>query len=959
VPEAWRGKHVTLLLERTKYSQAWLDGRSLGEQSIFLTPQEYELGELSPGKHALTIAVDNKRLPPTGSDAHQFSGNTQGNWNGIIGRLELRMTDPVWIDDAQVYPDAAKRDIRVKIRVKNGTQAAVADGTLTLEAAGEGIAPGTGRTAELKYAVGETSTEMELPLEACAALWDEFHPVLHTLTVRLKGGGMLDERRISFGLRNFSAAGGQFTVNGRPTFLRGRHDACVFPLTGHPPMDVDGWLAYFRILQSYGLNHVRFHTWTPPEAAFEAADRMGFYLQPELPFWGAFNQQARSVWEPEARRMLSQLGNHPSFVMFSMGNEHWSDAGVLAGLVGDLKAFDPRVLYVRGTSAFSGESRPAPADDYFTSSAVRAPGGGGLLQIRAANWGGSDPGHVQTGPANTMTDYTNAISSIKVPVITHEMGQYTVFPDFSQLTKYTGATRPYNLEHFQKVLADAGMAAQDADFARASGALAAICYREEIESCLRTPRHGGFELLDLQDFPGQGTALVGMLDAFMDSKGILTPEQWRQFCAPMVLLARFPKYVWTADETFTAEVDLAQYGQSDVPRAVLDWVLRDSADKPVLSGALPAVDLARGGLRSIGKVSIPLRGQAAPAQMRLEFSLPGSRLATSYPIWVYPPQADAAAPGNVTIARTFDAAAQAALAGGRRVLLVCDETRHLARTVGGGFASDFWNTPFFHNKPGTMGLLCDPAAPALAAFPTESHSNWQWFQIAQSAQPLVLDKLTPAGDRPIVQVIDNYDRCHKLGLVFELKVGLGRLLVCAADLVQLGSAHPEARQLLASLQAYAASDAFHPHSEVSPEALRDLFRIAIPMAGCTASASSTDNGLQGFAARQLIDGNESRGWRAGGGGSVWCQVAFPRPTDLGACEILWDMPGPGYAYLLQSSNDGTTWQTISDQTRNTFSSARQLIPVTAAGAKFVRVAVSATPGRRPAAIDEIRFFAPG
>jgi hypothetical protein len=959
IPDGWRGQRSTLFLERTKYTQVWLDGQPVGEQAIFLTSQDYDLGrDLATGRHTLTIAVDNSRLPPFGTDAHQFSGNTQGNWNGIIGKIELRETDPVWIENAEIYPNAVERRITVKVHINNVTQT-TGEGLLTLQATGEGVRPDATIVTNVQWSVSGTNLELQLALGPNAALWDEFHPTLLNLTLHLKGSSVDDECQFSFGLRNFVANGHQFTINGRPTFLRGKHDACVFPLTGHPPMDVAGWLGYFRICKSYGLNHIRFHSWTPPEAAFTAADQMGFYLQPELPFWGAFDEHARKVWESEAKRLISQFGNHPSFVMFSMGNEPWGGADVLALLVADLHAYDKRILYVRGSNGFSGDSRPGPGDDYYIGSDFQPESNGPRYQIRAAN-AGEHPGHVQVGPANTMTDYSNAVAHATLPLISHEMGQFTVFPDFKEIAKYTRAARAYDLERFQKMLADAGMADQDIAFAKASGALAALCYREEIESCLRTPNYGGFELLDLVDFPGQGSALVGILDAFMDSKGIITPEQWRQFCAPMVLLAKFQKYTWTQNETFTADLEIAQYGDEDLSRAALAWTLKDAAGKTLRAGELPPVNLARGNVRSIGKLSIPLAGFAAPAQLRLELSLPADKLATSYPLWIYPSQIDTALPANVKLVRTFDTDAEKTIAGGGRVLLVCNNTNKFARTVGGGFAPDFWNFQFFHGKPGTMGLLCDPATPALALFPTESHSNWEWFDIARDSQPLILDTVTPTTDRPLVQVIDNYARDHKLGLVFEMKVGQGRLLVCAADLIELAGQHPEAGQLLASLLAYAGSNQFSPKSSVSVAALRELFQTVIPMDGCKATASSFDPGWQGYKPFQLIDGNESKDWRADpkADGETWCQVEFPKATDLGACEILWENPDPGYRYLVQTSANGSDWQTVSDQRESHFTSARQRIPLGLKAVKILRIVITATPDNHAAAINEIRFFPP-
>ena len=959
IPAAWLNKHVTAVLERTKYTQVWIDGKPIGDSPICCSAQQYELGMLPPGRHKITIAVDNRRLPPFGADSHQYSGNTQGNWNGIIGKIELRMTDPAYIDDVQIYPDTAGRSIMVKVRLNNTSQTP-GEGALVCSVTGEGVTKTATTTTAVHWPTGETDVESKIPLGPDAVIWDEFHPALDQLTVRLSGAETADERQVIFGLRSFTTRGQQFLINGQPTFLRGKHDACVFPLTGHPPMTVDGWLDYLKICQSYGLNHIRFHTWTPPEAAFEAADQLGFYLQPELPFWGPFNQKVKDALKPEADRILRQFGNHPSFVMFSMGNEHWTGQEVLQSLVAELRAEDSRHLYVRGTSAFSYESRPGKGDDYLITSDVKHEPNGPPFQVRGSNGGLSAQGHVQTGPANTLTDYAKAIAGTTWPTVTHEMGQYTVFPDFRQIAKYTGVSRAYNLEQFRQNVIKAGFADQADDFARASGYLAALCYREEIESCLRTPHYGGFELLDLQDYPGQGSALVGMLDALMESKGILTPEQWRQFCSPQVLLARFKKYAWTSDETFLATIDIAQYGPTDLDNAVVKWSLNDTSGKVIQSGELHAIDAKRGDLRMLGTVSIPLSDIAAPARVTLSLAVAGTPIQTSYPLWVYPPKVNTTPPANVKIARVFDASTQQALTAGQSVLLVCDGHRPLARTVGGAFATDFWNFSFFHNKPATLGLLCDPATPALSGFPTESHSDWQWFYIALRGQPLVLDNIVPHTYRPLVQVIDNYERCHRLGLIFEVKVGPGRLLICTPDLLDLSAGHPEARQLLASLLRYAGSAEFDPHTALSVQRLQELLRTTIPLAGSEVTASSFDKGWQNFSPAQVIDGNDDKGWKADADatGACWCEIAFPKPIDLNGGEITWADARPGYQYVLEASKDGTHWETICDERHNDFHEARHVLKFMAKSAKFVRVSIAATPDKQPAAINEIRFYAP-
>jgi len=952
IPPAWRGKRVTLILERTKYTQVWLDGRPCGESPILCTAQEYALGQVEPGTHRLTILVDNTRKPVK-SEMHQMSDNTQGNWNGIIGRMELRATDAVWIEDVQAHPNLSAGTVEVRLQFGNTTSAAAElDIDCSLRYRGTTNTPALAAgTHRCRIAAGTNQPgTVSLTLPRDIVRWDEFSPQLAVATVRMRSaGGLSDEREVVFGFREFANAGGHFAVNGRATFLRGKHDACVFPLTGHPPMDAEGWLKYFRVCRDYGINHIRFHTWTPPEAAFEAADQLGLYLQPELPYWGSYSDATSRALLPEAERILRAYGNHPSFVMFALGNECSGSREVMAAMIKQLRQRDNRRLYAQGSNNFFQDPTLAEGDDYWTTVRTRTAKGGPVHNVRgsfATVDGGN--GHIQIGPPNTRHDYSAGIAGLPVPVIGHEIAQFTVCPNFREIPKYTAVFRARNLEHWRDRLTAAGMLDQADDFFHASARLAMLCYREDIEAALRTPGFGGFQLLDLQDFPGQGTALVGMLDAFMDSKGAITPAEWREFCDAVVLLARFEKYTWTADETFTADLQVAHYGQKDLPAAPLSWRLLDSSGNAVKSGEVSSPELRQGGVRSAGKLTVPLAGVRGPARLTLE--LRRGELVTHHPLWVYPARAAQPTPAGVTLAHSFNEDTRRILATGGRVLLL-PELGRLSRKVGGGFATDFWCWPMFHNTPGTMGLLCDPRHPALAQFPTDTHSHWQWFHLVTNSNPMILDAL-PRDFRPIVQVIDNLERVHRLGLIFEAQVGDGRLLVCAAELTKLQN-RPEARQLLASLLNYAASDRFAPTNRLTLDDLRDLFAHSVSQ-GCRASASSSQSAIYG--PDKAVDGAEGTRWCASTNTvGQWWQVDLGQPQNLTGAELVWEHDRSGYCYVLEGSADGTVWIPLSDQQQNSFK-GRHRLEFTAKGTRHVRVRVTGLPSNLWASLREVRLF---
>ncbi|MDQ5980455.1 MAG: hypothetical protein QG602_3432, partial [Verrucomicrobiota bacterium] len=544
-----------------------------------------------------------------------------------------------------------------------------------------------------------------------------------------------------------------------------------------------------------------------------AADELGFYVATELPFWGEWTPAIADALAPEGEAILRAYGHHPSFVLLSLGNEHRGDRAARAGLVARLRALDPSRLYAQGANNDLETPSLAPHDDcWITARLPAADGTRRYVNVRGAH---ATPdradGHLQTGPGGTRTDYRAAIAASPLPVVSHEIGQYATYPRYAEIARHRGVFAAHNLERFRAKAEAAGLRARADDFARASSALAALCYREEIEAALRTPGFGGFELLGLQDFPGQGTALVGLLDVFLESKGAISPAEFRRFCAPHVLLARFDRHTWTAGVTFIADLEFAHYGPADFTPGEVRWSLGEAA------GSLPAPAAAHGGLRPLGRLECRLPDTARACRLELTLTHVPSGATNAYPLWVYP-AANTPVPPGLVLTRRFDAAAESTLAAGGTVVLCADAARPFPGTPGGGFTPDFWCWSMFKNVPGTLGLAIDATHPALACFPTETHSNWQWFHLAGAAQPVGLDAL-PAGLRPIIEVIDNPERAQRLGLIFEVRVGPGRLLVCGLDLPALGATHPEARALLSSLLRYAASPAFAPEVPVEPAAL--------------------------------------------------------------------------------------------------------------------------------------------
>jgi len=855
IPEAWAGKRVTLMLERTKNTRVWVDQTFCGWDHTLSAPQVFDVSKaMSPGKHTITVLVDNSIMPPVGP-SHAVDERTQTNWNGIVGRIELKATDPVWIDEVQVIPDINANAVKVRAVLLNAT-GKPAVGTLKVAAQSANVTkPQSFRALDLPVKIGGERSELNFTYspDEQLPLWNESSPALIHLGLSLQTSGETGKfsngELVRFGMVEFTREGSQLMVNGKRAFLRGRLDCANYPITGYPPMDKASWQRILKIQKDWGLNHVRYHSWCPPAVAFEVADELGMYFQAELPNkrsafkapegnaaaiynidFLAVNQSSEMVslydyGKREGELIAKWFGNSPSFVMFTLGNELGRDEGMFE-LVNHFRRMAPNRLYAQGSNNMHWNPSLAEGDDFWVAKS---------LEEKDKLIRGSDsvfnPGlkpHIDFQDPSTMVDYVKAITGTPVPAIGHETGQFQVYPDFRDIAKFTGVVRAKNYEIFRERLKEAGMLDQAQDFVDASGKLAAICYREDIEAALRTPGFGGFQLLDIQDFPGQGTALVGMLNDFMEPKGFIQADEWRKFCSETVPLIRMQGYTWTNEQNFSGKVQVAHYGAADFNDCTVSAVLTASDGKVLDTKEFTKVNLKTGFLNDVGEYAVKFAalGIKVPQKLVLTLSVKGTPYQNDYPLWIYPVKVDLEVPKGVMVAASF-AAGRDHLASGGKVLLL-PKLDKLPHSVGGAFQTDFWSPMFaqaakkrgIEPAPSTLGILCDPKTPALAGFPTEFHSNWQWWQLVKHSRPIALDD--SADDyRPLVQVIDNFDRNHKLGLIFETKVGKGSMLVCSIDLAGLQD-KPEGRQMLHSLQQYVGSDAFAPKQEIATDLLEKL-----------------------------------------------------------------------------------------------------------------------------------------
>ncbi len=840
IPASFIGKHLKLVMERTKVTELWIDRQRIGSNKLLSSAQVYDVtGKLNPGRHVLTLMVDNthKSVPTGGS--HILGYDDQNNFNGILGKFYLEATPLTRIEKVTIYPDIHKKEILVNVEIQNEV---VNIGKTSVVMKAHSWNYGNPQqvpelTTPVNLIKGDNNIVIKYALGKSARLWSEFTPALYQLEVKLSGdNGVLDCQSVDFGLREFKTQETQFTINGKKTFLRGKHDGCVFPLTAHTPMELNDWIRYYKILKEYGINHVRFHSWCPPEAAFQAADMEGVYLQPELPYWGSYDEKNTTLinfMRNEGNHILSDYGNHPSFVLITLGNELGGSREVMDDMVLYLKARDNRHLYAIGTNPFYWDPKPGVHDDFFDIAWTKGYQPTRKYHVRSSFATAEDPGSglINSEYPSTLRNYEGAIEGINMPVIGHEVGQYQVYPDYKEIPEYAGVVKADHLIEYRSRLEKAGMLDQANDFFKSSGQSALIEYKEEIETALRTKGFGGFQLLDLQDYPGQGTALVGMLNAFLKSKGIVAPTEFREFCNRVVPLLVMQKYCWMNKETFHGKIEIANYGPKDIVDKTVSWKLVSTESNVLIGeGSKKIKDIAQGELTEIAEIKIPLGNIKQAQKTILTLTIDGTPYRNHYPVWVYPSDININVPTQIKIVNTLDQPTLDQLNQGGTVLFIPNPEDIKDKSLGPQFINEFWNWLMFKNiceqnnkpvSPGTLGILVNPQHPLFKGFPTESHNDWQWWTICKNSRPFILDMI-PKEYRPIVQVIDNIDRNHKLGTVFEFKVGSGKLLVSTVNLSAITDT-PEGRQFYSSILQYMTSSQFNPGYKLSVDDLKSMF----------------------------------------------------------------------------------------------------------------------------------------
>lgn len=816
IPKNWEEKVIFFNMERAHWETVlFVDGKRIGANNSLGAPHRYEIGTLKEGKHTITVRVDNRMHIKVGMSSHSLTDHTQTNWNGIIGDIFLESLPAVYLDKIVIHSDLSKKEIEIEMNIVNTTnrnqKSKLKLSAAALNHGGESL---LGENEKIVLLPGNNKITSKLSMGSDPMLWSEFSPNLYELQAVISYAKTKLKKQEIFGIRELKKENSYFTLNDQPVFFRGIVDCSVSPLTGYPATDDSYWEKMYKTIKAHGFNHVRFHSWCPPKAAFSVADKEGIYLQVECNSWATTDSNigdGDSVDEwlyRESERIIEEYGNHPSFCMLAYGNEPSgsNQKQYLTDLIEHWREIDGRRLYTGGAGWPFIES-----SDYFNSPAPRIQG-----------WGEGLKSIINAKSPQTAHDYEEIIQKSEIPIISHEAGQWCAYPNFKEIPKYTGVLKASNLEIFQETLNENNMGHLAEDFLMASGKLQVLCYKADIEASLRTPDFAGFQVLDIRDCPGYGTSLIGVVDPFWDSKGYVTPDEYSRFCNSTVPLARMEQLNWKNSDTFKAKIEVSHFERDEHASAVIYWKISDKKGNVYKKGEFKS-PLPIDNCIEIGDISFSLNQFKEAKQLNLEVSIPDKDAVNDWNFWVFP-EVDIST-NDVLITDTLDSKAKDILNKGGKVMLAL-KRNSLKPEKGGdikvGFSSIFWNTAWTVGQaPHTLGILCDPAHPALSKFPTEYHSDFQWWDIMSGCDAIVLDDF-PADFFPIVHIVDDWFENRKLGIVFEAKIGEGKLLMTSVDFNTDIENRISAKQFQYSLLEYMKSAQFSPEHNIDISLITNL-----------------------------------------------------------------------------------------------------------------------------------------
>ena len=910
-------KRIELFIERVMFeSSIWIDGKIIGKRDSLSTPHAYDITDYVEiaKKHTLTIRVDNRDVQKIGPYPSAYTDETQTIWNGMVGRVEIIGQDEIAIDDVVIGLNASERHLFLSFDTGCKLEYTKTQIDVNLK---DGASVVATYTTQCDIQILKQRVEVDFILDEPVQYWDEFSKKLYNLELNISF--ITNGRLVSgswckkIGLREITTRDGVLYINGIQRFLRGNIDCCVYPLTAYPPMNFKSWLDICNTTKEYGLNHIRFHSWCPPEAAFKAADQVGLYLQVEGPVWMdnwtgytvGCHEEHYTYLPEEAKRIVLTYSHHPSFCIYSNGNELNGDFDLLERIIVESKKMNPYILYTFSTN---WDRKLNPNEDLFITQAADGVGCRGQYFLDKMVEG-------------TQLCFDDAVKNRNVPIISHEVGQYVVYPNVEEIPKYTGVLKAVNLESIKKDLDNKNLSSYVAKFVMASGKLSALLYKAELEAALRTENFGGIQLLGLHDFPGQSTATIGMLDCFYDSKGIVTPKEFRSFCNSTVLLVNMPKYRYLSNDEFEFELQIAHYGDKELKgvevevsleyitneRNVMFWSSTFTIEKVIIG-------LNKGLLNFKEKIFTDLKGRNS---FTLIARIKSLDISNSWDIWVYEEEDDVTFP-NCYEALEDEAIVQ--LQAGENVIIFAKLDR-ISQAGPGKFFPVFWSPVHFVSQD-PCGMIIQKDHPLFTNYyPVKEYADIEWKNLLENSFSINIDNLS--GFKPITMPVPNFFNNHKFTNFCEANVLNGKVIICSLDLSDKGYNYPEIRCFKKALRDYYLSDVFCPTQKVNVIDLQTLFKgkdqvkASRENIALNKPAFSDSEKAVSFAASKGNDGNPMTKWIAADteDGHYW-MIDLEDVYEVMGTKVTFNQEG-NILYVIHTSLDAKEWNLVINQTGQT------------------------------------------
>lgn len=974
-------------------SKVFIDNFYIGKRDSLSTPHRYDLTDYLNDKmeHRLTICIDNRDIQKIGPYPSAYTDETQTIWNGIIGRVELQIyrVNPLehviigiekdkkravisfdYSENKLEHIRGLERNIKIpKMNKLEEDKKIHQINRLEKEAEIQQINEleediKAGQTIEIEILIykkaqtifskeiiqsekiikeilqeniilenivqkeniqknNQNRIKVSFQLKETILMWDEWNPILYDVEIKVKNkkGKEIGFWKKEIGFCQRSIKDGMLYINEKKTFLRGNIDCCMYPLTGYPPMEEKEWTRILTIIKEYGLNHVRFHSWCPPEAAFEAADKLGIYVQIEGPMWMDYwTEYAVGTYKEhytylplEAKRIIENYSYHPSFCIFSNGNELNGDFNLLEVIIKELKKINPYLFYTLSTN---WDRTISKEDDIYIAQSVDGIGIRGQYFLDNL---------VETG----QLQYEQGILKRNIPVISHEVGQYSVYPNVNEIKKYKGVLKPVNLKAIKQDLSKKNLLKYIEKYVKVSGKLAKDLYKAELEAAFRTKKLAGIQLLGLQDFQGQSTATVGLLDVFYEEKGIITSEEFRTFCNETVILLNIEKYKYKTKENLICEVEIVHYGETVLKNQVLKFLIIDRKKNKIYETSIEIEKIQIGHnlvLQINESIFQSLQGRT---QLQVIATIPELKIKNSWNLWVYEEkrkeeieeiekqEIKRIGKSKIYYTNVWNEEIKARLKKGETILLIVGP-KYIRQIGKSTYFPVFWSPVHFLNE-NPCGMYIDNKNPLFSAyFPCDEAASVEWKPILEHSVSINIDTLY--NFEPITMLIPNFYHNHKYSNMMEMKVGNGKLFLCSCDLEKIKSYSLAASYLMEAIINYMDSAQFCPTQLVSFEQLDILLQSKVQNIkerediALNKAAYSNSEKSELFKAEKGNDGNRTTMWLAADNknGYYW-KVDLGDIYDISGTKVVFPEKA-NYKYSIAVSQDNKNWKLVVNKT---------------------------------------------